>query len=105
MKDNRYFGTRNMKNFVAVSLVIVCALVLAATAFAGARYVMVNGAGIGIDTDQGTADQTADSQAQTNLQTACAVGTLTSRTKIFDQCSQAGSNYVCNVNYTGICQF
>lgn len=67
------------------------------------RTVMVNAAGMGIDADQSTADSAADSQAQNNLQNACP-GTLSSRNKIFDQCSPAGSNYVCNVNYTGICQ-
>jgi hypothetical protein len=87
-------------------MVIVCALLLAVVgSAAGSRYVTVSGAGMGIDSDQGTADQTADSQAQTNLQNACAAGTLTHTQKIFDQCSQAGDHYVCNVNYTGICQF
>ncbi|MGO9369923.1 MAG: hypothetical protein ACLP0H_20005 [Terriglobales bacterium] len=83
---------------------LVCALTLAAAAFA-ARTVMVSGAGIGIETDQSSADQTADQQAQTNLQNACSAGTLTSSRKIFDQCSPGpGGQYVCNVNYTGICQ-
>ncbi len=78
-------------------------LLLTVAAFAAARTVMVKGAGMGIDADQSTADSTADSQAQTNLQNACP-GTITSQSNIFDQCSPAGSNYVCNVNYTGICQ-
>ena len=87
-------------------MVMVCAVILTAVALAaGARFVTVSGAGIGIDSDQSTADQTADSQAQTNLQTACSAGTLSHTQKIFDQCSQAGDHYVCNVNYTGICQF
>jgi len=87
-------------------MVMVCALMLVAVALAAApRYVTVSGAGMGIDNDQTTADQAADSQAQTNLQTACSAGTLTRQQKIFDQCSQAGDHYVCNVNYTGICQF
>lgn len=85
-------------------MLLVCALMLAAAAFA-ARTVMVTGAGMGIDADQSSADQTADQQAQTNLQNACSAGTLTSSRKIFDQCSQGpGGQYVCNVNYTGICQ-
>ena len=88
-------------------MVTLCMLILVAAAFSAApRYVMVSGAGVGIDSDQNTADQTADSQAQTNLQTACSVGTLTQTRKIFDQCSPGpGGQYVCNVNYTGICQF
>jgi hypothetical protein len=87
-------------------MVMVCALMLAAVALAaGPRYVNVSGAGMGIDNDQSTADQNADQQAQTNLQNACSAGTLTHTQKIFDQCSQAGDHYVCNVNYTGICQF
>jgi hypothetical protein len=87
-------------------MVIVCALMLVAVALAaGPRFVTVSGAGMGIDNDQNTADQTANSEAQTNLQTACSAGTLTKTQKIFDQCSQAGDHYVCNVNYTGICQF
>ncbi len=85
-------------------LLLVCALALASAALA-ARTVTVSGAGIGIDAEQSSADQTADQQAQTNLQTACSAGTLTSSRKIFDQCSPApGGQYVCNVNYTGICQ-
>lgn len=67
------------------------------------RAVMVTGAGIGIDPDQSTAHSSADSQAQTNVQDACP-GTVTSNKKIFDQCSQADGVYVCNVNYTAICQ-
>jgi hypothetical protein len=96
-------GRSNMKK---TWMVIVCALMLVAAALAAApRFVSVSGAGMGIDADQNTADQAADSQAQNNLQNACAAGTLTKTQKIFDQCSQAGDHYVCNVNYTGICQF
>jgi len=87
-----------------ISMVLACAIVFVVAAFATPRSVMVTGAGMGIDSDQSTADQTADSQAQNNLQNACSAGTLTSSRKIFDQCSPAGDHYVCNVNYTGICQ-
>jgi hypothetical protein len=85
-----------------MTLVIACILVVGA-AFAASRVVMVTGAGMSIDADQQSADQTADSQAQNNLQNACP-GNLNSPRKIMDQCSPAGTNYVCNVNYTGMCQ-
>jgi opacity protein-like surface antigen len=85
-------------------MVMVCALVLVTAALAAAKFFNVSGAGMAIDADQATADQNADSQAQTNLQNACSAGTLTSQQKIFDQCSQAGDHYVCNVNYSGICK-
>ena len=88
-----------MKRFLGI---LTLTLLLTVAAWA-ARTVMVSGAGMGIDQDQSTADATADSQAQNNVENACP-GTLTSKNKIFDQCSQAGDNYVCNVNYTGICQ-
>jgi hypothetical protein len=84
------------------TLLIACVFIGAA-AFAASRVVMVTGAGMSIDTDQQSADQTADSQAQNNLQNACP-GNLNSSRKIMDQCSPAGTNYVCNVNYTGMCQ-
>ena len=85
-------------------LSVIC-LAMVATALAAPRYVTVTGAGIGTDTDQNVADQNADSQAQTNLQSACSLGEITTRSKIFDQCSQISDRYVCNVNYTGICKF
>jgi hypothetical protein len=72
-------------------------------AFAAPRYFNVSGAGMGTDPDQSMADSSADNAAQTNLRNACP-GELTMSKKIFDQCSQMGSNYVCNVNYTGICK-
>jgi hypothetical protein len=78
-------------------------LMLAVAAFAAPRYLMVTGAGTDTETDQPTAHQNADSQAQTNLQNACP-GTLTSQKKIFDQCSEIDGNFVCSVNYTGICE-
>jgi hypothetical protein len=68
-----------------------------------AKYLSVSGGGIGTDPDQGTAHAAADSMAQTNLQNAC-TGTLQSSSKIFDQCSQLNGNFVCNVNYTGVCK-
>jgi hypothetical protein len=86
-----------------ISMIIGSTLMFAVTAFAAARYVSVSGAGVDTETDQPTAHQNADSQAQTNLQNACP-GTLSSPRKIYDQCSQVGDNYVCSVNYTGICQ-
>lgn len=67
------------------------------------RYLTVTGAGNDTESDQSTADQNADSQAQTNLQNACP-GTLTQSTKIYDVCSQIGSNYMCSVTYSGQCQ-
>lgn len=85
--------------------IIAGTLLLSTALFAAGRFVTVSGAGIGIDNDQATADSQADSQAMQNLETACSAGNLTSKTKIFDQCSQAGERYVCNVNYTGMCQF
>jgi hypothetical protein len=85
-----------------MALACLCFLVVGA-ALAAARVVMVSGAGMGIDSDQQSADQTADSQAQNNLQNACP-GNLNSSRKILDQCSPAGGNFVCNVNYTGMCQ-
>jgi hypothetical protein len=90
-----------MKKLLAVA---GYSLLLVTAVFAAPRYVAVSGAGVGIDSDQSAADQTADSQAQTNLQNTCSAGTLTSPRKIYDQCSQAGDHYVCNVNYTGICK-
>lgn len=84
-------------------MVLASGLVFVVAAFAAPRYMMVSSAGMGTDTDQSTADQNADSQARTNLQNACSAGTLTSSTKIFDQCSKAGDQYVCSVNYTGVC--
>jgi opacity protein-like surface antigen len=87
-----------------ILMVMVCALALGAAAFAAARFFNVTGAGMAIDSDQSTADQNADSQALGNLQNACTAGTLTSQQKIFDQCSQSGDHYVCNVNYSGICK-
>ena len=86
-----------------ITLIFASAVMLSAVVYGATRVVMVSGAGMGIDSDQGSADQTADSQAQNNLQNACP-GTVTSSRKIFDQCSAAGGNYVCNVNYTGMCQ-
>jgi hypothetical protein len=86
-------------------LLLVSTLTIATAALAAPRFFPVSGAGVGIDSDQSAADETADQQAQSNLQTACSAGTLTSRNKIFDQCSSGpGGQYVCNVNYSGICQ-
>lgn len=82
---------------------LICAAGLVTTALAAPRYFNVTGAGMGTDTDQSTAHEAADSAAQTNLNNACP-GEITSSRKIFDQCSQADGNYVCNVNYTGICK-
>ena len=87
-----------------ILIVIAFCLTLMGAAFARARYLMVTGAGVGTDPDQSTADQAADSMAQTNLQNSCSGGTLNSSSKIFDQCSQLAGNYICNVNYTGVCQ-
>jgi hypothetical protein len=69
-----------------------------------AKYLNVSGAGMGTNPDQGTAHQAADSAALTNLQNACNGGTITSQNKIFDQCSPLNGNYVCNVNYSGVCK-
>ena len=84
-------------------LVACTCFLFVGAALAAARVVMVSGAGVGIDSNQQSADQTADSQAQNNLQNACP-GNLNSTRKIFDQCSPAGGNFVCNVNYTASCQ-
>ncbi|MGD0736225.1 MAG: hypothetical protein ABR976_13810 [Terracidiphilus sp.] len=86
------------------SIVFAGILMLAVTAFGTPKYLMVTGAGFDVETDQPTAHQNADSQAQTNLQNACP-GTLTSPRKIYDQCSgPLDGNYSCSINYTGICQ-
>jgi hypothetical protein len=90
-----------MKN---IALALACALVFVTAAFATPRYLMVTGAGSDTETDQPTAHQNADSQAQTNLQNAC-TGTLQSPKKIYDVCSgPLDGNYTCSINYTGICQ-
>jgi len=86
-----------------VSMALACGLVFVVAAFATPRTIMVTGAGTDSETDQQSAHQNADSQAQTNLQNACP-GTLTSSRKIFDMCNPLGDNIVCSVNYTGICQ-
>jgi hypothetical protein len=86
-----------------ISMVFACALVFVAGVFATPRYVMVTGAGTDTETDQPTAHQNADSQAQTNLQNACP-GSLSATRKIFDMCNQIDGNYVCSINYTATCQ-
>jgi hypothetical protein len=78
-------------------------MLLTATVFAASKSIMVSGAGIGTESDQASAHQSADSQAQNNLQNTCP-GPMTSIRKVFDQCSQLNGTYVCNVNYTAICQ-
>ncbi len=83
--------------------VMACALTFVVAAIAAPRYLMVTGAGVGTETDQSSAHEDADSQAKTNLENACP-GKLTSPKKIFDQCSQIDGNYVCSINYTGICE-
>jgi hypothetical protein len=91
----------DMKNRI---LMVAGVLTFAVAAFAAPRYVMVTGAGFDVETDQGSAHSTADSNAQTNLQNACP-GTLQSPRKIYDQCSgPIDGNYTCSINYTGICQ-
>jgi hypothetical protein len=87
-----------------ILLVVACALTFVVAASAAPKYLMVTGAGSDTETDQPTAHQNADSQAQTNLQNAC-TGTLNSVKKIYDQCSgPLDGNYTCSINYTGICQ-
>jgi hypothetical protein len=88
-----------MRTILVAFAVVACGSV----ATAAARYAAVTGAGMGIDNDRSAAHDTADSQAQTNLENACP-GALTTSRKIFDQCSQVGDTRTCNVNYSGICQ-
>jgi hypothetical protein len=89
-----------MKN---VSMALACALVFVVAAFATPRTIMVTGAGTDTESDQQSAHDNADSQAQTNLQNACP-GTITSSRKIFDMCSPLNDTYTCSINYTGICR-
>lgn len=85
------------------ALLFACLALCTVAAVATPRYFNVSGAGMGVDTDKSSAHDTADNSAQTNLQNACP-GEITQSRKIFDQCSQGGDNWVCNVNYTGICK-
>ncbi len=88
-------------------LSLVVLLTLAALAF-GAIQISVSGIGVGFGSDQGTADQSADQQASSNMQMECAAGVLVSSYKSSDQCANIGDdsnpNYMCSVSYVGTCR-
>jgi hypothetical protein len=88
-----------MKKF---ALTLAVAVLCTTVAIAAPRYFSVSGAGMGTDTDKSSAHEAADSSAQSNLQNACP-GSISQSRKIFDQCSQLGDDWVCNVNYSAIC--
>lgn len=81
-------------------------LLFGTTLWATPRFISVSGFGTGIDPDQSTADQTADENAQQQLQTNCmgGAGQITRSHKTSDTCGPVGSNFVCNVAYVGTCQ-
>lgn len=88
-------------------LFIACAIVagisLTTVAIAKPVYLAATGSGAGTDHDRSSADEQADSQAQSNMNSTCP-GTVTESHKVFDECTQVGDNWVCNVSYRGNCQ-
>ncbi len=88
------------------ALTLAVFLTLAALAL-GAVQIRVSGIGVGFDSDQATADQSADQQASSNMQLECIAGVLVSSVKTGDQCANLGDddnpNYMCTVSYAGSC--
>ena len=82
-------------------------LTITSLAFASVRLA-VSGIGISYGPDRASAEQDADSTAQTNLQNNC-MGTLVESHKTGDQCTDnlgddQNPKYMCTVGYVGTCQ-
>ena len=90
-----------------LALTFTVFLALAAFAFAGFQ-IAISGIGVAFSPDQGTADQSADQQATSNLQMECMAGQIVSSSKSGDQCANLGDdnnpNYMCTVTYVGSCR-
>lgn len=92
---------------IMLKVLTACAVLVGAMTTTGAMarpvYLAATGSGAGTDSDRSTADQQADDQAQSNMASTCP-GVVNDARKTFDQCTQLGDNWVCNVSYRGTCQ-